>query len=123
MLVSGRCYNVLLFSKNRCESTDLGSEGSSNVLGGVRHEVLYSSHDIIKEGGSVNKLAETYSLLSTIVAPQAMPIPGICPAIAVRTSASVSLSNLTNAGTRSLVTTSSSTAFAIWARSVNNPMD
>jgi len=40
-------------------------------------------------------------------------LPGICPAIAVRTSASVSLSNLTKAGTRSRLTTSSSTAFAI----------
>jgi hypothetical protein len=43
-------------------------------------------------------------------------VPGICPAIALRTSASVSLRSLTNAGTRSRLTTSSSTAFAIWTR-------
>lgn len=42
--------------------------------------------------------------------------PGICPAIAVRTSASLSLSSLTNAGTRSRETTSSSTALAIYSR-------
>jgi len=39
--------------------------------------------------------------------------PGIWPAIAVRTSASLSLRSFTKAGTRSLETTSSSTAFAI----------
>lgn len=48
-----------------------------------------------------------------------MRLPGIWPAIAVRTSASVSLSSFTNAGTRSLVTTSSSTAFAIWGKSAS----
>lgn len=42
--------------------------------------------------------------------------PGIWPAMAVRASASLSLSNLMNAGTRSLETTSSSTAFAIYSR-------
>ena len=40
-------------------------------------------------------------------------LPGICPAMAVRTSASVSFNSFTNAGTRSRVTVSSSTAFAI----------
>lgn len=39
--------------------------------------------------------------------------PGIWPAIAVLTSASLSFSSLTNAGTKSLDTTSSSTALAI----------
>ena len=39
--------------------------------------------------------------------------PGIWPAIAVRTSASLSLRSFTKAGTRSLDTVSSSTAFAI----------
>lgn len=39
--------------------------------------------------------------------------PGIWPAIAVRTSASVSFRNLMKAGTRSRLTTSSSTALAI----------
>jgi hypothetical protein len=57
--------NILLLAKNRSESTDLGSESSSNVLGSVGHKVFYSGHDIVKEGGSVNKLAETCSLLST----------------------------------------------------------
>jgi hypothetical protein len=58
--------NILLLAKNRSESTDLGSESSSNMLGCIRHKVFYSGHDIVKKSGSVNKFAETYSLVSTV---------------------------------------------------------
>src|ERR1035438_8646740 len=57
--------------------------------------------------------------LSRVVLSTSLQKPGICPAIAVRTSASVSFRSFTKAGTRSLVTTSSSTAFAICRTSAN----
>jgi hypothetical protein len=80
LLALAFCYvgsHILLLAKNRSESTDLGSESSTNVLRSVRHKVFYSSHDIIKESGSVNKLAETYSLLSKLLVNQKGYIPGI----------------------------------------------
>jgi hypothetical protein len=40
--------NLLLLAEDRSKTTDLGSKGSSNVLGSIRHKVLYSCHDIIK---------------------------------------------------------------------------
>ena len=39
--------NILLLSKNRSESTDLSSESGSNVLGGIRHKIFYSGHNIV----------------------------------------------------------------------------
>ena len=34
-IIIGSCWNILLLAKDRCESADLGSKGSSNMLGGI----------------------------------------------------------------------------------------
>lgn len=106
--------NVLVFPENRGQPADLGAKSSSNMLGLIRDELLYARHDLLEKSLALEQSAEAYM---TVSAGQACvrqrSSPGICPAIALRTSASVSLRSLTKAGTKSRLTTSSSTAFAI----------
>jgi hypothetical protein len=51
-----------LFSENRRKSADLRSECSSNMLRGIRNQVLHSCHDVVEECSSVDQLAEAWIL-------------------------------------------------------------
>lgn len=96
----------------------MGTQSSAHMLGWIGDQVFHASHNLVQKRVPVNQAAETcrqsLSHWSDPVAGEYAP--GIWPAIAVRTSASVSLRSFTNEGTMSRVTTSSCTAFAICHR-------
>lgn len=105
----------LVLSKNGGKSTDLCAQRGPDMLGAIADQVLNSSHDLIQKSLAVKQPTESYfSLnLSALLTEQWNKLlPGICPATAVRTSASESFKSLTKAGTRSRLTMSSPTAFA-----------
>jgi hypothetical protein len=99
--------DLLFLAQDRCEPADLSTKGSSDMLRGIGNQVLHTSHDLIEKGVTVNQMAEACQTLDMISQGENVFLPGIWPAMAVRTSASVSLRSLTKAGTISRVTTSS----------------
>lgn len=53
-----------MFSKDRSQAADLGAQSSSDVLGGIGHEVFDAAHDVIEERVAVNEGAEAGDLAS-----------------------------------------------------------
>jgi hypothetical protein len=63
-MVSDGCFrawhtgDLLLLSKDRRQTTNLGTQSRPNVLGLIRDKVLHASHDLIKQGVAVDQGAE-----------------------------------------------------------------
>jgi hypothetical protein len=53
---------ILLLAKNRGQSTNLGTQSRPNMLRGVRHQVLHSSHDVVEQSRSIHKFTEARDL-------------------------------------------------------------
>lgn len=53
------CLYVLLLAKDWSEATDLGTKRSTDVLRGIRYQILHCCHDVVEQCCSVDQLAET----------------------------------------------------------------
>lgn len=56
--------DILLLAKNWGQSTDLCAKSSSHMLGSIRDQVLYSSHDVVEKCVSIDEFAEAWDLAS-----------------------------------------------------------
>lgn len=50
--------NSLLLAEDRCKSTDLCAKRSSDVLGAIRHQILYCGHNVVEKRRSVEQAAK-----------------------------------------------------------------
>ena len=55
---------ILLLAENRSQAADLSTEGSTDVLGSVRDEVLDAAHDVVEENVAIHESAEAGDLAS-----------------------------------------------------------
>lgn len=52
--------NSLILSKDRGKTTDLSTEGSPNVLRLIRDQIFHASHNLIKQGITIDQVAEAW---------------------------------------------------------------
>lgn len=54
--------NSLLLAQDRCQTTDLRSKRSSDMLGSIRNEVFDAAHDIVEKSVAIDEGAESGDL-------------------------------------------------------------